>query len=80
MLTGSIPPKQIIEGPPKRECPILLRQTSFRALSEAIRFIGGGTAGAHRARFGEIESRGVAVTPKGESGRHAKSSQCGEWL
>lgn len=63
----SIPYKRIIEGPPARHCPILLRQTSFQALTEPIRFVGGGHNGTHRARFGEIESRGVAVTPEGES-------------
>ena len=33
-----IEPKQTIEGPPRRDCPILLRQTSFMALSEKINF------------------------------------------
>ncbi|ORX36230.1 hypothetical protein BD324DRAFT_627981 [Kockovaella imperatae] len=65
MIRREIPAKQIIEGPPARQCPILLRQTSFQALTEAIRFPGGEGLGAHRARFGEIESRGVALTPKG---------------
>lgn len=58
----------IIEGPPRRQCPILLRQTSFKALEEAVNFTGeeGSTvAGTHTARFGEIEQRGVALTPKG---------------
>jgi len=27
-----ITPKAVIEGPPRRHCPILLRQTSFKAL------------------------------------------------
>lgn len=33
-----ITPKETIEGPPARRCPILLRQTSFKALNEAIDF------------------------------------------
>ncbi|WVQ73433.1 hypothetical protein IAR50_003005 [Cryptococcus sp. DSM 104548] len=64
-----IPPKKYIEGPPKRLCPILLRQTSFQALTEPIHFAGSSpgaiSSGSHRARFGEIESRGCALTPKG---------------
>lgn len=57
-----------IQGPPKRKFPILLRQTSFRALSEEIFFPnqnGGGIQGTHRARFGEIETRGAALTKRG---------------
>ncbi|MGA8134782.1 MAG: VOC family protein [Pseudomonas gingeri] len=62
-----ITPKAVIEGPPRRECPILLRQTSFKALEEAITFIGqdASETGSHSARFGEIEQRGAALTPKG---------------
>ncbi|MDR5899055.1 VOC family protein [Halomonas vilamensis] len=59
-------PKAVIEGPPRRECPILLRQTSFKALEESIRFAGD-AEGTHTARFGEIEQRGVALTPKGRA-------------
>lgn len=60
-------PKAVIEGPPRRDCPILLRQTSFKALEESIVFkqAGSETAGTHAARFGEIEQRGVALTAKG---------------
>ncbi|WAO93375.1 DUF1338 domain-containing protein [Fusarium falciforme] len=60
--------KNRIEGPPRRQCPILLRQTSFLALEERIKFRNSeGTLveGTHRARFGEIEERGAAVTPAG---------------
>ncbi|MEE4917734.1 VOC family protein [Pseudomonas alliivorans] len=57
--------KQLIEGPPRRNFPILLRQTSFKALEERIRFVGADCDGAHTARFGEIEQRGAALTPKG---------------
>lgn len=58
--------KAVIEGPPPRKCPILLRQTSFKALEEAVRFAGS-DAGSHTARFGEIEQRGVALTRKGRA-------------
>lgn len=56
--------KASIEGPPKRQVPILLRQTSYNALTEPVEF-DGGKSSAHKARFGEIEQRGVALTPKG---------------
>ncbi|WP_235040712.1 2-oxoadipate dioxygenase/decarboxylase HglS [Vreelandella profundi] len=59
-------PKAVIEGPPRRENPILLRQTSFKALEESIRFAGD-AQGTHTARFGEIEQRGMALTPKGRA-------------
>ena len=58
--------KAVIEGPPKRACPILLRQTSFKALEETVAFQDGIT-GAHTARFGEIEQRGIALTAKGRA-------------
>jgi uncharacterized glyoxalase superfamily metalloenzyme YdcJ len=60
--------KERIEGPPPRRCPILLRQTSFLALEEQISFPTSGeelVIGSHKARFGEIEARGAAVTPAG---------------
>ena len=59
--------KHTIEGPPRRKVPILLRQTSFKALEEPIRFAGGAANGAHTARFGEIEQRGMALTRKGRT-------------
>jgi len=61
--------KDVVEGPPRRACPILLRQTSFKALKEAIRFTDAADTsnGAHTARFGEIEQRGVALTHKGRA-------------
>ncbi|WP_299159812.1 VOC family protein [uncultured Tenacibaculum sp.] len=68
MEARNIPPKDNIEGPPARKCPILLRQTSFKALTEKVSFkgnVGNGKMGEHKARFGEIEQRGVAVTQKG---------------
>ncbi|HSX74872.1 MAG TPA: VOC family protein [Shinella sp.] len=70
MPEEGIAPKAVVEGPPTRACPILLRQTSFKALEEAVSFIGADGAwqeGSHTARFGEIEQRGVALTPKGRA-------------
>lgn len=70
MPEEGIAPKAVIEGPPTRKCPILLRQTSFKALEEPISFArpeGGWEPGAHTARFGEIEQRGAALTPKGRA-------------
>ncbi|KAJ5612564.1 hypothetical protein N7510_005758 [Penicillium lagena] len=63
--------KDTIEGPPKRECPILLRQTSFLAIQEAVSFASSSNQYStlidsyHKARFGEIEERGAALTPTG---------------
>lgn len=68
MPRRGIAPKAVIEGPPRRNCPILLRQTSFKALEEPIVFrseAGEIAAATHTARFGEIEQRGVALTAKG---------------
>ncbi|RUM20404.1 VOC family protein [Rhizobium vallis] len=68
MTDYGIAPKAVVEGPPTRRCAILLRQTSFKALEEAVAFSngnGGWQTGSHTARFGEIEQRGIALTPKG---------------
>lgn len=68
MPERNITPKAVIEGPPPRNCAILLRQTSFKALDEQIAFSGedgGQMLGRHTARFGEIEQRGAALKPKG---------------
>jgi uncharacterized glyoxalase superfamily metalloenzyme YdcJ len=58
-----------IQGPPRWDgADVLLRQTSFRALDERRRFrepSGEVTSGALRVRFGEVESRGIALTPAG---------------
>ncbi|MFC4729000.1 VOC family protein [Coralloluteibacterium thermophilus] len=72
--------KAVIEGPPARRVPILLRQTSFKALEEAVRFPGadGATAGTHTARFGEIEQRGLALTPAGRARYDALLAQARE--
>ncbi len=70
MPERGITPKAVVEGPPPRRWPILLRQTSFKALEEPVAFPdgeGGTVAGHHTARFGEIEQRGAALTPKGRA-------------
>jgi uncharacterized glyoxalase superfamily metalloenzyme YdcJ len=68
MPVHGITPKAVIEGPPRRQCPILLRQTSFKALDEPVAFTDqSDTRGSHSARFGEIEQRGAALTPKGRA-------------
>lgn len=69
MPERGIAPKAIVEGPPRRKADILLRQTSFKALEEKVNFAGenGGNQGTHTARFGEIEQRGIALTPKGRA-------------
>lgn len=72
---GDVIAKSNIEGPPQRHCPILLRQTSFKALAEVVKFPnktqgeGGGCyiEATHTARFGEIEQRGAALTRKGRA-------------
>lgn len=69
MPSRGITPKDVVEGPPPRAVPILLRQTSFKALAETVAFAGQGelASGTHTARFGEIEQRGAALTPKGRA-------------
>lgn len=69
MIRRGIPAKDVIEGPPSRRCPILLRQTSFKALEERVTFDAGGLSvqATHTARFGEIEQRGQALTPVGRA-------------
>jgi uncharacterized glyoxalase superfamily metalloenzyme YdcJ len=68
-----------IQGPPRTEGPdVLLRQTSFRALAESCLFRNGdGTVskGSLRVRFGEVEARGVALTPKGRERYDAAMAQ-----
>ncbi|WP_342734325.1 VOC family protein [Bradyrhizobium sp. B117] len=59
-------PKAIIEGPPRRNCPVLLRKNSFKAREERIVFRQSTqkvTAGT--ALFGEIKQRGGAMAAKG---------------
>lgn len=76
MPEHGITPKAIIEGPPRRNVPILLRQTSFKALEEPVIFADG-TPGSHTARFGEIEQRGVALTPAGRQRYDSLLAQAG---
>jgi len=69
MAKAGLDIKDKIEGPPRRNIPILLRQTAFKALTESVEFktdTGWETA-QHTARFGEIEQRGIALTPKGRT-------------
>ena len=58
-----------IQGPPRTAGPpVLLRQTSFRALAEPRTFRspdGVISDGSLRVRFGEVEARGVALTRRG---------------
>jgi uncharacterized glyoxalase superfamily metalloenzyme YdcJ len=58
-----------IQGPPRWDGPdVLLRQTSFRALAEPRLFRepdGIVAEGRLRVRFGEVEARGIALTPAG---------------
>jgi uncharacterized glyoxalase superfamily metalloenzyme YdcJ len=68
-----------IQGPPRTDGPdVLLRQTSFRALDESRRFRaddGALTEGKLRVRFGEVEARGVALTPRGRERYDAAMTQ-----
>jgi uncharacterized glyoxalase superfamily metalloenzyme YdcJ len=66
MFQRGIDAKDVIEGPPRRKHPILLRQTSFKALDESITFADD-VVGSHTARFGEVEERGIALTRKGRA-------------
>ncbi|KAF7163472.1 hypothetical protein CNMCM5623_008373 [Aspergillus felis] len=68
MRERGMPAKERIEGPPRRANPILLRQTSFKALEETVYFRDARNEyvrGSHTARFGEVEQRGYALTRKG---------------
>ena len=73
VMTGTI------QGPPRSTGPdVLLRQTSFRALSEPRLFRdaqGTVTDGTLRVRFGEVESRGVALTRAGRERFDAAMAQ-----
>jgi len=69
MQEKGMPAKERIEGPPPRKCPILLHQTSFKALEETVysRDASSGVyvKGSHTARFGEVEQRGYSLTRQG---------------
>jgi uncharacterized glyoxalase superfamily metalloenzyme YdcJ len=67
MKSRGLSVKSRVEGPPLRKVPILLRQTSFLALQEKVQYPSDTKLvdGFHKARFGEIEQRGAAVTLRG---------------
>ncbi len=61
--------KDFTEGP-SADTPVLLRQDSYKALTEPVTFReadGSTVAAKHTARFGEIEQRFYATTPKGRA-------------
>lgn len=61
--------KDFTEGPPE-DTPLLLRQDAYKALTEPVKFrnADGPTVDTvHTARFGEIEQRFYATTPKGRA-------------
>ncbi len=61
--------KDLTEGPPQ-DTPILLRQDAYKALTEPVSFEeddGSVVESTHTARFGEIEQRFWATTPKGRA-------------
>lgn len=61
--------KDSTEGPTV-DTPVLLRQDAYKALTEPVHFTNpGGTEldAVHTARFGEIEQRFYATTPKGRT-------------
>jgi uncharacterized glyoxalase superfamily metalloenzyme YdcJ len=61
--------KDFTEGPPE-DTPVLLRQDAYKALTEPVRFrnADGSTVDTvHTARFGEIEQRFYATTPRGRA-------------
>lgn len=71
MTARGVPMIDAIQGPPRCAGPaVLLRQTSFRALAEPRSFRnadGTVSEGTLRVRFGEVEARGVALTPDGRA-------------
>lgn len=59
--------KDFTEGP-SEDTPVLLRQDAYKALTEPVEFTetdGSVVQSTHTARFGEIEERFYACTPKG---------------
>ena len=72
-----------IQGPPRTDGPpVLLRQTSFRALAEPRTFRDAdGTVfeGSLRVRFGEVEARGVALTRAGRERYDAAMADQERW-
>jgi uncharacterized glyoxalase superfamily metalloenzyme YdcJ len=72
-----------IQGPPRWAGPdLLLRQTSFRALAEPrpMRSASGAVhPGELRVRFGEVEARGIALTPAGRDVVDALPPDAAAW-
>jgi uncharacterized glyoxalase superfamily metalloenzyme YdcJ len=61
--------KDSTEGPPTN-IPVFLRQDSYKALTEPVEFTepdGTTVSATHTARFGEVEQRFYACTPKGRA-------------
>ena len=61
--------KDFTEGP-SADTPVLLRQDAYRAIAEPVEFTehdGSVVKTTHTARFGEIEERFYACTPKGRA-------------
>lgn len=61
--------KDFTEGP-SQDTPVLLRQDAYKALTEPVVFEnpdGSTIAAEHTARFGEIEQRFYACTPRGRA-------------
>lgn len=61
--------KDTTEGP-SEDTPVLLRQDSYKALTEPVEFVqpdGTSLKTTHTARFGEIEQRFYATTPAGRT-------------
>lgn len=71
MEDEGVPMIDRIQGPPSWNGPdLLLRQTSFRALDEQRTFVtadGQEVSRPMRVRFGEVEQRGIALTPQGRA-------------
>jgi uncharacterized glyoxalase superfamily metalloenzyme YdcJ len=66
--------KDFTEGPPE-DTPVLLRQDSYKALTEQVKFRnadGSVVDTVHTARFGEIEQRFYATTAKGRANAAAR--------
>ncbi|MDT4908162.1 MAG: hypothetical protein QOI69_1403 [Pseudonocardiales bacterium] len=72
-----------VQGPPRWAGPdVLLRQTSFRALAEQRLFRaadGSEAPGSLRVRFGEVEARGIALTPAGRDRYDAMMAEV-DWV
>ena len=68
LAASEMNPKAIIEGPPRRRCPILLRQTSFKALPEPVVFpnaTGAPAVGVHPRGLAKSSSEASRSRPRG---------------